>query len=132
MRGGAKTSLFLIELLAALLLFSFCAAISLQYFLASNRNTTAGRDLSHAVLVVSSAAELYKATFGDTDEIAKRLGGKSDGGALSVNYDSDWNVTDGEGAYKIVITSENQTGVITAYKTPGEEQIYTLQVKAVR
>ena len=93
---GTKTSLFLIELMISLLLFSFCAAICVQIFHASNKRTTSAEDLSKAVFQATTAAELYKSTGGNIEALSESFGALQSfysNGVLFVYYDSDWNET---------------------------------------
>ncbi|NLB29112.1 MAG: hypothetical protein GX823_02635 [Clostridiales bacterium] len=92
---GAKTSLFLIELMIALLLFAFCAAICIQLFHASNKRTVSADDLTKAVFQATSAAEIYKSTGGDLKAMAGNYNATQlqyRDGALTVYYDKDWNL----------------------------------------
>ncbi|MDR2358099.1 MAG: hypothetical protein LBD92_08475 [Oscillospiraceae bacterium] len=68
---GTKTSLFLVELMLALLLFAFCAAICVQIFYASGRRVREAEALSRAVFIATEAAELYKASGGDLEKTAE-------------------------------------------------------------
>ena len=93
---GTKTSLFLLELMISLLLFSFCAAICVQIFHASNKRTNSADDLSKAVFQATTAAELYKANGGDIEALSEHFGVSHSfysNGVLSVYFDENWNET---------------------------------------
>ena len=93
---GTKTSLFLIELMISLLLFSFCAAICVQIFHASNKRTTSAENLSKAVFQATTVAELYKANGGDIEAVSKSFEVSQSfyaNGVLSIYFDENWNAT---------------------------------------
>ncbi|MDR2357792.1 MAG: hypothetical protein LBD92_06920 [Oscillospiraceae bacterium] len=95
-KSGTKTGLFLLELVIALLLFAFCAAICVQIFVGAKFRTRDSEALSKSVFLASSAAELYKAYGGDLDKMRGAYGeGHSwlRDGLLSVYYDENWNET---------------------------------------
>ena len=93
---GTKTSLFLLELMISLLLFSFCAAICVQIFHASNKRTDSSEALSSAVFHATTAAELYKSVGGDMDALSEHYGFSHsyyNNGVLFVYFDENWNGT---------------------------------------
>ena len=91
--SGNKTGLFLVELIIALLLFAFCAAICVQVFVSARQKAQDSEALSHSVFLATSAAECYKSTNGDMTKVAALLGVNSDGGAvLGIRYDADWGI----------------------------------------
>ena len=93
---GTKTSLFLLELMISLLLFSFCAAICVQIFHASNKRTESAEDLSKAVFEATTLAELYKANGGDLQAVADSFNPVHAwymNDVLSVYFDENWNET---------------------------------------
>jgi type II secretory pathway pseudopilin PulG len=93
MKGsGTKTGLFLIELILCLLMFAFCAAICIQIFQGASRQTRGSEELSRAVFLSTSAAEVYKASDGDLNKVAQALSGSVDGDSLYVSYGADWSV----------------------------------------
>ena len=91
--SGNKTGLFLIELIIALLLFAFCAAICMQVFASARQKAQDSENLSHSVFLATSAAECYKATNGDLARVAELLGdGRVGANAVTIQYDAEWNV----------------------------------------
>jgi type II secretory pathway pseudopilin PulG len=136
MKGGSgtKTSLFLVELIIALLLFAFCAAICIQAFNAARNQTRGSENLSRGVFLATSAAEIYKASGGDVSQIAGRLGGVADATGMTVNFDGGWNETLGDGVYKLTVSANaaNLVAAIKVVETSGNKPIYALTVKAVR
>ena len=105
--SGNKTGLFLVELIIALLLFAFCAAICVQIFVSARQKAQDSENLSHSVFLATSAAECYKATNGDMKKVAALLGVNSDGGdILVIQYDADWGVFVATGDYKYYLYLE--------------------------
>jgi type II secretory pathway pseudopilin PulG len=93
---GTKTSLFLVELIISLLLFSFCAAICIQIFNAASKRARDSEALNRAVFLVTQAAELYKASGGDLKKVHEEYGiihSSLWGVELVVYYDENWNET---------------------------------------
>ncbi|MDR1328392.1 MAG: hypothetical protein LBK23_02175 [Oscillospiraceae bacterium] len=91
---GTKTSLFLVELIISLLLFSFCAAICIQIFNAASRRARDSESLNRAVFLVTQASELYKASGGDLEKVIKEYGRSHSvllDGYMEVYYDENWN-----------------------------------------
>ncbi len=56
----SKSGLFLIEIMIALLFFSFGIGLCIQIFMLSLNTTTHSKDLSSAVVAAQSAAEIYE------------------------------------------------------------------------
>ena len=108
--SGNKTGLFLIELIIALLLFAFCAAICVQIFASARQKARDSEALSHSVFLATSAAEGYRATNGDMTKVAALLGVDSDGGdVLAIRYDAEWGVLIATGDYKYYLVVEKNS-----------------------
>ncbi|MDR0446521.1 MAG: hypothetical protein LBH17_05775 [Oscillospiraceae bacterium] len=90
---GAKTSLFLVELIIALLLFAFCAAVCIQIFRGASTRVNNSEALSRAVFEATAAAELYKAHGGDmrktADEYDDAVINEADD-SLTIHFDEAW------------------------------------------
>jgi len=103
MTHRSKSTLFLIEQLIVVAVFALCAVACISiltsaYFTANDTQAT-----SHAVLKAESAAEVFKATNGDIEAIARILGGTSGTSAdgvsgVAVYYDSSWQVSSEDNA----------------------------------
>ena len=70
MNGRSKRSLMLIEISILLLFFAFSAAICVNMFATAKTRSTEANDLNRAMLLSQSAAECFKASGGDLDEVA--------------------------------------------------------------
>jgi type II secretory pathway pseudopilin PulG len=157
-RSGTKTGLFLLELVIALLLFAFCAAICVQIFMGAKFRTRDSEALSKSVFLASSAAELYKAYGGDLDELRGAYGKNSASlydGLLIVYYDENWEemmnpmfssqfpapavsyaltIADKGGAEAEIAVYNGLHAsfqLLSADETPSAKEIYGITVKAV-
>lgn len=96
MKHRSKSTLFLIELLIAIAVFAACAAICVKILVYSYTMATDGRDLRNALRAAENGAELYKASGGNAEDVAARLGGivhEEDGAHIVVVfYNRDWRV----------------------------------------
>ena len=67
--GNTRSSLFLIELIIAILFFSLGSAVCVQAFVKAHTISTEASDLSFASSTVSSAASVVKYTDGTLDSL---------------------------------------------------------------
>lgn len=106
--SGSKSTLFLMEQLIVILIFSFCAAVCVKIFVVSFIMTSDSNDMTNALRIAQSGAECYKAVAGDSEYAASILGGGIvKDGVVSVYYDSDWHVCEGsEAAYILKFTED--------------------------
>jgi hypothetical protein len=96
-RSGSKSGLFIVELIIALLLFAFCAAICLQLFVFADQRTKDSVALSKSVFLATTISEIYKAS-GDLEKVARVMDFPAaafaktgpGGETLTVHYDSDF------------------------------------------
>ncbi len=117
-KSVSKNSLFLMELIIVILVFSISAAACMQIFAAAKRFSLQSEAIAGANLRAQSAAEIFKAANGNLAETARLLGGEYDGAALSVYYDADWRVS-GEGAEYTLLISRAQSGLGSGYSPAG-------------
>ncbi|MDR0857593.1 MAG: hypothetical protein LBN97_01020 [Oscillospiraceae bacterium] len=124
---GSRSGLFLMELIIALLLFAFCAGVCIQIFQSANRETRASQALSKSVFLATSAAEIYKASGGDSFRVAAELGTPgSTPEAINIE-------TPDSGSFVIKLTETGSGHAdIDVYASYQEPLIYTLSVKAVK
>ena len=139
--GRSKSSLFLLELIIAILFFSVASALCVQLFVKSHQMSVKSSDLNHAVLVAQSAADVYKAAGSDPAETARLLGGlaETSGGTVTVYYDGGWQPTDrAESAvYRLQMNFSTQEDgimcasiVVTALADVQGSPIFTLETCA--
>ncbi len=88
---NTRSSLFLIELIIAILFFSLGSAICVQAFVKAHTLTAQAQDLSFASSTVSSAASALKYTDGAPDQFRDFFPGAAfDGDDISVCYDGSY------------------------------------------
>ncbi len=91
---SSKTTLFLMELMIVILMFSLCAAVCLSLFGASRTMADDSDNLNHAVILSKSAASCYKAANGDLAATAQLMyGAEAEGNVVDTivfYYDEQW------------------------------------------
>lgn len=104
-----RSSLFLIELLLALLFFALIAAVCVQIFVSAHQLSAADATAGRAALLAQSAAETYKAASGDLRLVAENLPLlTAEAGALRQYYDQDGRpCPEAEAAYILLLTAED-------------------------
>ena len=115
-QSKSRSSLFLIELIIAILFFSLGAAVCVQAFVKAHTLTGEARDLSFASSTVSSAANVVKFTAGSLADVQARFpGAYADGEDIAVDYDSGFAPCGAEdAAYTLRIHTEDQADQRTA------------------
>ena len=115
-----KSGLFMIELLIAVGVFTFCAAVCVALFVRAETMSRDSADLTRMTAEARSVVECWKAAGGDFERAAQLCGGDGAEGALSVQYDSDWNrlpfrFPEGEEvAYRINLAGRRENGYVSA------------------
>ncbi|MBQ1376269.1 MAG: hypothetical protein IIY69_08295 [Clostridia bacterium] len=82
-----RAGLFAIELLIAVCVFVFCAAVCGGLFVRAEVTSRDSVVLNRAVNEARSAAECFKAAGGDLDATARLLGGDVENGVLVIKTD---------------------------------------------
>ena len=119
-----RSSLVMIELIAAILVFSICCAISVGLFVEADRESKNSDRLTKAVFLAQNAAELLN---GDYEKnLTAVLGAKASGNVFTAQYNSDWQLTDGVGRYVLIISVNTQTGVAEILVTDIGAEIYRI------
>ena len=121
MRTHSKTPLFLMELIIMLLVFSVSAAICLQVFAGARRISDASRRLDIAVMQAQTAAECWKASYGDLEKTAEYMGTEAEENGFSL-YDE---------KEKMTLDFQCEDMQATIIVLSGEEEIFSLQCEAV-
>ncbi len=122
MRHSSKAGLFLMELIAAILIFSIAGAVCLQLFAKARVVSTESKELSHAVSAVQAQTEIF---YGNTGSVTD----------ADIFYDKDFKVCSREGAAYELKAKVSSSGRLMQYnvavgKISGGE-IYSLCVKKV-
>lgn len=94
MRKSNHSSLYMIELIIAILFFMLSCAASISFFAHAKQNTIHSKELSGSVLCMTSAAETVKAVNGNADKVSRILLGKKINDRVYVYYDNDFKVVD--------------------------------------
>ena len=110
-----RSGLFTIELLIAVGVFIFCAAICLGLFAKAETVSSESADLNMAVNKARSVSEGYKACGGDVSATAKFYGADESNGSFSLYYDSAWNpVSDPASAsFTLTITEKDDEAIVS-------------------
>lgn len=128
-RETRKTSLLMIELISAILIFSVCCAICVGLFVEADRESKNSARLTQAVFLAQNAAELLN---GDYDQnLTDVLGARAVGNIYTAQFDEDWQPTSGIGRYGLVITLDVQKGIADILVTDGGDKVYQIQAGMV-
>ncbi len=122
MKMRSKASLYLMELVLAILVFARAKVISCQ-----------NKERNLSVLAAQSAAECYKAVNGDLKKTADILSGEmTPEDSIVVYYDKDFKKTsENEGMFFLSLREKNDHGIIEVTKNGEEKTIFSIEVKAV-
>ena len=135
----SRSSLFLMEMIIAILFFSLASAVCIQLFAKSHLLNGRTVNQNHAVVQAQNLAESYLALEGDLEQIAPLFEQAILDGAnstLTLSFDSEWNpVTVENATFQATLMGSpvNDAGLITAdiavYKIDEPESaLYALQV----
>lgn len=137
-RGRSKSSLFLMELIIAILFFSIASAVCIRLFAVAHLESLQSAQLNRAVFCAQSAADALSAANGDPEQLTGLIGASKTGaGEFSARYDAQCRPTASEAktAYALNIsTSGGNNGVLTAdievfgIDDP-DKPLFTLQTK---
>lgn len=113
----SKSTLFLIELILAIGIFAVASAICIQLFVRAHLLSRRSEALTHSIYAATSAAEVFKATNGQSDRMAELLSATDEGGRLVVYYDSSWAVVPAPVAdgFVMQIDLADQSGLAEAH-----------------
>lgn len=100
----SKAPLAVIEQVIMLLVFALAAAVCLRAFAWADAASRHSGDCDRAWIEAQSAASVIRQTRGDMDAAAVLWGGCVRDGCWVVEYDKDWNRTDGEGDIHLKVT----------------------------
>jgi hypothetical protein len=129
----SRSSLFLIEIIIAILFFSIGAAICVQVFATSYLCTKDSETLSHAQLLVSSMAEVLTGSEGEDSLILHHFpDAVMENNKIRVFYDDNWESCPEESAsYLLLVEKEKEkndlSGTISLLKNDDEKtNVYSL------
>lgn len=104
-----RSQLFMLELIAAVLIFALCMAVCAGLFIKAGSLSTDSRNLTGAVYAVETAAEAFAAEPSLT-ALARTLEGTVDGGTVTVYYDKQWKSCGAADARFTLTARETQEG----------------------
>lgn len=127
-----RSSLFLLELIIAILFFSLASTVCVRFFVNSHTMEAQSMELNHAVNAATSVAEILRNTENPYASLQTEfsLGERKDD-TFQIYYDEYWVPCAAKQAvYKLSLQTENTdsflNGTIDVYK--GETSLYTLTV----
>ncbi len=128
----SKSSIFLLEILINILLFSVLCVCSLQFFIKSYQLTEKTTTLHHAVTACNNVASLYKSSSGSFDAIAGAYPDAiQESGCLYIYLDENYQECDSQNVAYYIMVCEQMSTIpsinITFYKN-GEAATYSIDV----
>lgn len=129
----SKSSLFLMELILAILIFAITSAICIQIFVKAHIVSQETQELNQSVTLCTSAAELFYGYDGNLSKIQKQLDGlglsEAGTGSLTLYYDKDFMLcTKADGMYELSIINAKEDNLlnsdISIRKVDDTEDIY--------
>lgn len=130
-----RSSLFLLELILAILCFCLTAAVCVRLFVTSYTTAQASADLSHAVHQAGSVAEILRSDEDVKDCLQKLYpDGEADESSFFIYYDRDWSCCDRTTAAYILevdwsTESSMRRGNIRVFAVNQDSSIYTLDIE---
>lgn len=115
-----RSGLFMIELLIAVGVFTFCAAVCVGLFVRSEVMSRESTGLTRMTTEARNIVECWKAAGGDFEKAAELCGGGGGTSSLTVQYDADWNrvpyqFPEGPNvAYRINLAGHSEGGYVSA------------------
>lgn len=130
-RSSAKrSSLFLLELIIAILFFSLASAVCIQVFTRAHMTGLQNDQLNRAINEATSAAEAFLASDGTPGGVAALLeGAQTQDEHVYTFFGSDWQPTDQDNASFILLMAIDGEGPLLNGKivvTPAEQESKTL------
>ena len=128
----SKSSMFLLEILINILLFSVLCVCSLQFFIKSYQLTSDTTTLHHAVTACNNVAAVFQSGNGTLDSIEEVFSYSfTDGGQLYIYLDENYQECDSQSvAYYITITQQftEIPSINIAFYENGEASSYSIDV----
>ena len=128
----SKSSIFLLEILINILLFSVLCVCSLQFFTKSYQLTSSTTTLHHAVTACNNVAAVFQSGDGSLEPIESIFSQSfTDGGDLYIYLDENYQECDSQKvAYYIVITQQYTSipSINVAFYKNGEPMTYNIDV----
>lgn len=136
MKPTRRSSLFLLELMLAILLFILAATICVQVFVKSHTISKKSTELTQAVLAATSVAEILRSDESYSDILFQVYPfAEETNDQFCIYYDSDWQHTNASnGSYALILNTNIDehylTGNISVQNISEKENyIYQLETK---
>ena len=130
----SKSALFLMEFIIIIAFFSMATAVCMQIFAHASRLSAHSHNLKMAVVHAQNAAESFKSSGADTEEMAAILGATtSEGYVLYLHFDEEWGHTtaqDPHFAVQILVDTSSTlaSAQISITDTWMGQELYSLKV----
>ena len=128
-----RSSLFLMELIIAILFFSLAATVCVRFFVKSYTLEQESQKLNHAVNAATSVAEIFRNQEQPFSLLAEEYPyGEQAENAYYIYYDINWSLcTSSNAVYTVLLqTAENDTFIIGDITvTDNDNTIYHLTIK---
>lgn len=125
----SKNSLFLMEMIFALLFLALSSAACVRIFAAAARNHVQAVENRQIQAHTVSVSEIMEGSDGSTDSFIQYLcGGTSDASSVSWYYDSDWNICEKQDAsyqMRLELSSSRyeKTGILSFYRIDADNTL---------
>ena len=134
LQHNSGNSLFLMEMILALLFLSLSCAACIQVFAAARSNRLRAQQLNQIQALTTSMGEALEGTDGSNGQILSLLpNGSRKSADLVWYYDAAWqNCEDSESTYEMVFTpatsSQEKSGSLTFYRTTDHKELYQINL----
>nr|WP_296085346.1 hypothetical protein [uncultured Blautia sp.] len=125
----SKNSLFLMEMIFALLFLALSSAACIRIFAAAAGNHVQAVENRQIQAHTVSVSEIMEGSDGSTDSFIQYLcGGTSDASSVSWYYDSDWNICEKQDAsyqMRLELSSSRyeKTGILSFYRIDADNTL---------
>lgn len=125
----SKNSLFLMEMIFALLFLALSSAACVRIFAAAAGNHVQAVESRQIQAHTVSVSEIMEGSDGSTDSFIQYLyGGTSDASSVSWYYDSDWNICEKQDAsyqMRLELSSSlyEKTGILSFYRIDADNTL---------
>lgn len=129
-----RSSLFLLELMIAILFFSLASAVCVRFFAQSHQLSEDAAQLHMAVMQAQNIEEAVSGYNGSMEEIALLFPGcTATDEKMTIYYDENWNLcAESDSAYYLTLTLSGDTllsGEILVFAQEESKALYQLPVK---
>jgi len=114
MRSSSKAGLFLVELIIVIAFFSLASAHCMRLFAYSHVLGNKSENLNMAINATQSAAEIFRASGGNSEHILRLLAGSEvTGENITVDYNKQWQ-PDASGDFCLTMQIEHEDAMAIA------------------